>query len=381
MFEKLKQIAATYEAAKDSIQTEEATKNALIMPFIAALGFNVFNPLEVVPEIIADIGEKKGEKIDYALKSGDKVLMLVECKKCSVPLTERNVSQVFRYFGAIRIKMDVRVAILTNGLLYQFYSDIENGNVLDHVPFFTFDILDFDQQKVQDLQKFSKNQFDVDNILAKAEVLKRVAVVENILGKYMTNPTESFVKCVLNDINFEGMKTKDVVASYADIIKDAFTHMLKNRVESILKTAMKQDAVESLTGESDADTSPSPKGEIETTQDEIEGYAIIKSIAREIVSPARVFLRDTRQYCSIMLSDENSAKQKLIVRFFFNNPARKKLAIFTDVATSKEMKKHPINDLDEIYNYSEQIKATILAYESGAMDISSEIPESEEETV
>jgi hypothetical protein len=371
MFDKLTQIATTYNAAKDNIQTEEATKNALIMPFIAALGFNVFNPLEVVPEITADMGEKKGEKIDYALKSGDKVLMLVECKKCSVPLSDKNVSQVFRYFGAIRIKMDVRVAILTNGLEYQFFSDLDNGNVLDHVPFFTFDILDFDQQKVQELQKFSKNQFDVDSILAKAEELKRRAVVENILNKYMTNPTESFVRCVITDTGYEGKKTNEVVGTYADIIKDAFSHLLKNRVESILKTAMKQDAAESMVADTDADAATSPKGEIETTQDEIEGYAIVKSIAREIVSPSRIFLRDTRQYCSVTLSDENN-KQKAIVRFYFNNPAKKKLGIFTDVTTKKEMQKYPIKEVDEIHKFADQIKATILAYESGALDASSE---------
>jgi hypothetical protein len=375
MYENLKQIATTYHAAKDNIQTEEATKNALIMPFIAALGFNVFNPLEVVPEITADIGDKRGEKIDYALKSGDKVLMLVECKKCTVPLTDKNVSQVFRYFGAIRIKMDVRVAILTNGLEYQFFSDLENGNVLDHVPFFTFDILNFDQQKVQDLQKFSKNQFDVDTIVAKAEELKRMAVVESILGKYMTSPTESFVKCVLSDINFEGMKTKDVVATYADIIKEAFSHMLKNRVESILKTAMKQDAVESLAEDADPEIPSLVKVEVETTQEEIECYAIVKSIARDIVSPSRIFLKATKLYCSVTLSDENN-KQKLLLRFFFNNTARKKVALFTDIKKNKEMKKFPLSEIDDIYNYSDKIRATILAYESG--DLASSGASSEE---
>jgi hypothetical protein len=369
MYEKLKEIAATFQAAKDSIQTEEATKNALIMPFIAALGFNVFNPLEVVPEIIADIGEKRGEKIDYALKSGDKVLMLVECKKCTMPLTDRNVSQVFRYFGAIRVKMDVRVAILTNGLEYQFFSDLDNGNVLDHVPFFTFDILNFDQQKVQDLQKFSKSQFDVENILAKAEELKRVAVVENILGKYMSSPTESFVKCVLTDIGFEGMKTKDVVASYGDIIKDAFSHMVKDRVESIIKNAMKQDVNVSNAPEEEPEISTVTKGVIESTQEEIEGYAIVKSIAREIISPSRIFFKSTKQYCSVTLSAENN-KQKLLLRFFFNNPARKKIALFSDIMTKKEMKKYPLSEIDDIYNYSKQIKDTILAYEAGADEAS-----------
>ncbi|MDR2199198.1 MAG: type I restriction enzyme HsdR N-terminal domain-containing protein [Deltaproteobacteria bacterium] len=365
MFDKIKQIANTYNEAKDKIQTEEATKNALIMPFIAALGFNVFNPLEVVPEIVADIGEKKGEKIDYALKSGDKVLMLVECKKCTSSLTEKNVSQVFRYFGALKVKMDVRVAVLTNGLVYQFFSDLDNGNVLDHVPFFTFDILDFDDQKIQDLQKFSKNQFDVDTIVAKAEELKRRAVVENLLNKYMTSPTESFVKCVLTDTSYEGIKTKDVVNSYAVIIKDAFSQLIKNRVESILKTAMKQDAVvTSQEAAEDAEISQSSGREIETTPEEFEGYAIVKSIVREIVAPSRIVLKDTKTYCSVTLDDDTSG-YKPIIRFYFNNPTKKRIGVYPDVSARSKIQQYPINELDDIYSYAEQIKDAVRAYESG----------------
>jgi hypothetical protein len=140
MLNRLKSIASTYQSAQQQIQTEEATKTALIMPFFAALGFNVFNPLEVVPEIIADIGDKKGEKIDYALKSGDEHLMLVECKKCTVNLDQKNVSQLFRYFGALRTKLNVRIGILTNGIDYNFYADLDKDNVLDPIPFFSINV-------------------------------------------------------------------------------------------------------------------------------------------------------------------------------------------------------------------------------------------------
>lgn len=366
MYEKLKQIANIFKEAKDNIQTEEATKNALIMPFISALGFNPFNPLEVVPEIVADIGDKKGEKVDYALKSGDKTLMLVECKKCTVPLSDKNISQVFRYFGALRVKMDVRVAILTNGLEYRFFSDLDSVNVLDHVPFFSFDILDFDEQKVQDLQRFSKNQFDVDSIVAKAEELKRRAVVENVLDKYMTNPSESLVRCVLSDIAFEGTKTKDVLASYAVVIKDAFSQVLKNKIESVLKTALRQDVSVSQENEDKAEPSTGTKGEIETTVTEIEGYAIVKSIAREVISPARIFFKDTKQYSYITLDDE-TYRQKPIIRFYFNNPLKLRIGIYTDIV-SKEMQRIPLDELNDLYKYADQIKKTIIAYESASQD-------------
>lgn len=76
----IKQLADRIEKLKDNIQTEEATKNAFIMPFINALGYDVFNPLEVLPEMTCDIGTKKGEKIDYAIMKDDQPILLIECK-------------------------------------------------------------------------------------------------------------------------------------------------------------------------------------------------------------------------------------------------------------------------------------------------------------
>jgi hypothetical protein len=178
MLTNLQKIANVYLAAKDHIVTEEATKTSLILPFIHTLGFNVFNPLEVVPGIVADIEGKKSEKLDYALKSGSEYLMLVECKKCTMALREANISQLYRFFGAPRNTLNVRIAILTNGLEYLFFTDLDKDNVLDHVPFFSIDILNLDEQKVADPQQFTKNNFNIEAILNKAvELKKRAAVV------------------------------------------------------------------------------------------------------------------------------------------------------------------------------------------------------------
>lgn len=65
--DRIRDLAAQVRIQLPNIQTEEATKNALIMPFITALGYNVFNPTEVTPELHADVGLKKGEKVDYAI--------------------------------------------------------------------------------------------------------------------------------------------------------------------------------------------------------------------------------------------------------------------------------------------------------------------------
>ena len=107
--DQLKQFAKRVESMKDSLQTEEATKTALIMPFFSMLGYDVFNPQEFVPEFTADVGIKKGEKVDYAILKDGEPVILVECKSITENL-DRHDSQLFRYFGTTTAKF----AILTN---------------------------------------------------------------------------------------------------------------------------------------------------------------------------------------------------------------------------------------------------------------------------
>ena len=128
--EKLYELSQRIEAIKDSVSTEEATKTSMIMPFFQLLGYDVFNPLEFVPEFTADVGIKKGEKVDYAIIIDDEPLILIECKACNKPL-EKHSSQLFRYFGTTSAKF----AILTNGLTYQFFTDLDDKNKMDLRPY------------------------------------------------------------------------------------------------------------------------------------------------------------------------------------------------------------------------------------------------------
>ena len=110
--ERLASLAAKIRQQKDAIQTEEATKNAFVMPFIqTVLGYDVFNPLEVIPEFISDVGTKKGEKVDYAIIKDGQIQILIEAKKIGEPLNINHASQLFRYFHVTT----ARISILTNG--------------------------------------------------------------------------------------------------------------------------------------------------------------------------------------------------------------------------------------------------------------------------
>jgi predicted type IV restriction endonuclease len=113
--DKIRELSARIPKQLDHIQTEEATKNALVMPFINALGYNVFDPTEVTPELCADVGVKKGEKVDYAL---------FECKHHAADLGNMHASHLHRYFSVV----EARFIALTNGLVYWLDTDLEASN-------------------------------------------------------------------------------------------------------------------------------------------------------------------------------------------------------------------------------------------------------------
>jgi len=131
---------------KDQIQTEEATKHSFVMPFIQTLGYDVFNPTEVVPEYISDIGTKKGEKIDYAILKDGVPAILIECKHWAQDLVIHN-NQILRYFNVSKAKFGV----LTNGINYKFYSDLEEPNKMDEKPFLEFNICEMKDNQVEEL--------------------------------------------------------------------------------------------------------------------------------------------------------------------------------------------------------------------------------------
>src|ERR1043165_6808676 len=150
--DQIKQLGERVLKLKDQVKTEEATKNAFIMPFIQTLGYDVFNPNEVTPELVADIGTKQGEKIDYAIIHNGEPIILIECKSHTAQLSVNNASQLFRYFHTSK----ARFSILTNGIEYRFYTDLVTPNKMDEKPFFVFNITEIKDNQIEELQKFHK---------------------------------------------------------------------------------------------------------------------------------------------------------------------------------------------------------------------------------
>jgi hypothetical protein len=352
--DQIRSLASRVATTKDVIQTEEATKNAMIMPFIQALGYNVFDPLEVTPELVADVGTKKGEKVDYAILREGKPIMLFECKKAGGDLSINHASQLFRYFHVT----DARFGVLTNGIVYRFFTDLEQPNKMDEKPFLEFNVLDFKEQDVEELKKFAKVTFDVDEILATANELKYTRAIQNLLSEWMENPSEDFVRCVSAELLNGRRFTPAVKEQFTQITKRAFKQLIGSRINDRLRVAMTPDVpimVKEPVQEQTADDADDEGAVIETTLHELEGFHIVRAILRDIVPSRRVFMRDAQSYCAVLFDDNN---RKPICRLRFNNPDRLVLGLMN----GKDEEKVVIGDLDELYNYADRIKAAATAY-------------------
>ncbi len=350
--DEIKNLSARAEKLGERLHTEEATKNALVMPFISALGYDVFNPLEVVPEFTADVGIKKKEKVDYAILRDGVPLILVECKGVDADLEKLTPSQLYRYFSVT----EARFSVFTNGLHYQFFSDLDAPNKMDTRPFLEFDIRNLSERSIGELNKFRKDTFDLDDILSTASDLKYTRGIKRSLAEEWLNPSEEFVKLLTNRV-YDGRLTQSVKEQFVAITKRAFQEFVSDRVQKRLTSALEK---ESDRGEPLHDDELEPEEvnqEVVTTDEEIEAYYVVKSIVREVVAANRIYIRDTLSYCGILLDDNN---RKPICRLLFNS-SNKRIALFDK---NKQATKHSIQDINDIYQFADVLKATAKQYDA-----------------
>jgi hypothetical protein len=278
--------------------------------------------------------------------------MLFECKKSGSDLHINHASQLFRYFHVTA----ARFGVLTNGLSYKFFTDLEQPNKMDEKPFFEFNILDFKERDVDELKKFAKTMFDVDTILTTANDLKYTRAIQNKLVEWMTSPSEDFVKLLAADLLAGKRFTPTVKDQFTIITKRAFDQLIGERINDRLKGAMTSEA--SAPQEQAPVMAPDGGDEalIITTPEEIEGLHIVRAILRDVVNPRRIVMRDSQSYCAILLDDNN---RKPVCRLRFNNLQKLSLGLFND---KKEEEKVALSHLDDLYKYADQLKATILLH-------------------
>jgi hypothetical protein len=346
----LKQIGERFVKMKDQIQTEEATKNAFVMPFLQSLGYDVFNPLEVVPEYITDIGTKKGEKIDYAIFREGKPTILIECKHWNKNL-DLHDGQLLRYFHVSKAKF----GILTNGIVFRFYSDLVQPNIMDDKPFLEVNLTDLKESHIEEIKKFNKINFDADSIINSASELKYMNELKQLFQAEIANPSPDFVKHFAKQV-YPSMVTAKILEQFTGLTKRAMQHHITDLITERLKSALtkeneneKQMAVEEIEFNADSGS------KIITTEEELEGFMIVKTILRQFVAVNKIHYRDNQSYFAILLDDNN---RKPICRLYFNG-TRKYIGIFD---ADKKENKTELMSLDDIFSLAQELKAAIDVY-------------------
>jgi len=364
--DRLTSLATKIEAQRSDIETEEATKNAFVMPFISlVLGYDVFNPSEVVPEFTADVGIKRGEKVDYAIVHGDEIQILVECKKIGAPLSVSQASQLFRYFATTR----ARIAILTDGDEYQFFTDLDAPNRMDEKPYLVLRVTDLDDSLIPELRKLTKDAFDIDSVVSSAEELKYVGEIKRVLGAQFRSPDAEWVRFLATRV-YSGSFTQRARDQFTPLVAKATKQFLGDQVNERIKAALASqgfgadrddtsvsgaDASERVAQASAASAEEDSRG-IETTLEELEAYQIVRAIACSEVPASRIAQRDTKSYFGVLLDDNN---RKPIARLHFNGGTHY-IGLFDE---QKNETRHPIEANDEIYSYAEEIRRTVHFYE------------------
>lgn len=327
---------------------EEATKNAVILPFLGTLGFDVFDPQEVMPEFTADVGLKKGEKVDYAIAIDGQIQFIIEAKPLNSSLSTAQYNQLYRYFGVT----EAHIAILTNGAEYWFFTDIDAANKMDEKPFFKFSLEAWDDSDLRELEKFTKAAFNIDQVQATAEALKYSRLAASYITAQILEPDDDFVRLVGRSF-YDGNLTAKVVEILKPNVKRAFDDILRQRVRQRLEVALGDDESES---EMDpVPTALSRKDDIQTTEEEWRAFYIIRAIASELTDPANITLRDAKAYCAILFGDNN---RKPICRLFLEGAT--KSVIFFD-AEKKEERVY-VDGPDDLYRHKGRIRDAVVIY-------------------
>lgn len=350
-----RQLAERVSKLKEHLATEEATKNALIMPFIQMLGYDVFNPMEVIPEMDCDIAKKKGEKIDYAILKDGEPIILFECKHWQQDL-DLHSTQLQRYFVASK----ARFGVLTNGIVYRFYTDLVKLNIMDDTPFLEVNMEHLKDAQIEELKKFHKSYFDLDNILSTANELKYLSELKAQIKAEISQPSEKFVRLFAKRV-YDGVLSQKMLEQFSDLVRRAFASQINDVISERLNAAMQTTEEQQSEQAKDIDDNAvavdeKPKNGIVTTEEEMEGFYIVKSILRGEIAADRITYRDAQSYFAIFIDDSN---RKPVCRLYFNNTDNKRIHIF---GADLQWSKHEIQMLDDIFNLQDELKQAVAKY-------------------
>lgn len=356
----LRQLSEQVKRRQVHVKGEEATKQAIVLPFLQVLGFDVYDPSEVQPEYIADFAKKRSngsmEKVDFALRVAGQPAMFVECKPIDAA-PEDHDGQLSRYFNATP---SVRVAVVTNGLKYRFFTDLRAPNVMDPTPFLQFDINSFTDRDAENLRTFSKEGFNPSAIQACAEEIIYTERLTSLVNDILRNPSENFVRFVLGELDIvSGRVTAKVVERFTPIVRRAvqstIVEMMTRSIQQEIAgpppppptpaplpvvaappvvVASQPHQTTTVTASATGSTPPSDTSdargprEIVTTAEELELFEIVSRFVAESSVKRQIAHKDTTGYFGINLGKVSH----WFLRAFFNGP---KKALVTRVSVEQ----------------------------------------------
>lgn len=365
LIDKLKRIGERFTKLQNQVQTEEATKNAFVMPFISALGYDVFNPLEVVPEYVADVGIKRGEKVDYCIMKDENPIIIIECKHWKEKL-DTHKTQLHRYFHVT----NGRFAILTNGVDYRFYSDLEANNKMDEKPFLEFNLTKITEGVAHELKRFQSENFDAEEIISIASDLKYSKEIKEILSSELKNPSDDFVRYFASKV-YQGRITSKVLEQFTSLVKRSTKNLINELINERLQIAIQnqedievpQSKASNPTAEETIVNSQSEqisepqetiaqiekvKKGVVTTEEELKGFRIVQAILAGHIDVSRVAHRDTKSYFRILFDNNN---RKPICRLWLNRSI-KYIEVFD---ANKKGEKIAIEEVEDIYGLKDKV--------------------------
>lgn len=319
LLEDLRKLSEKVKLRKDHVKGEEATKHALIVPFLQVIGFDTTDPLEVKPEFVADFAKRRSngqfQKVDYLITVKGEPAIFVEAKSVEAAAEEHD-GQLRYYFNSTP---SVKLAIVTNGLVYRFFTDLKMHNIMDEVPFLEFNILQITEREAGIIERYTKARFDAESVRQHAEEVISLEKVTKLINDLLRNPSASFVKLVIEQLDLVGDNriTANVISRFEPIVRKSIENVLFEHVARAIQQMqapppqapepaqppqMQSAPATPLQRQPQPEASPAAV----TVDEDLEIFGIVKRICAESPHKATIQHKDAANFFVINLGTSRS---------------------------------------------------------------------------
>lgn len=304
---------------------EAQTRKFLIEPFFHMLNYESNS---LIPEYNADFGERVSQKIDYAILLNKKDTILVEAKKYGSKLTDKEAGQLNGYFNNTK---NSKIAVLTNGIEYRFYSDVVAPNIIDSKPFFTFNISNYSELDLESLIRFDKRYIKVIEIVKSAQEIVFIESFENAFFKEIVAPSKDLLKIIHKNMTFTSKFNDETQGKMINLFTSSFLKCMYDKKVLLESMSNTQGVI--------------------TTELEIQAYHIIRTllIQNKKIPKDRIAFRDFKSFFNICIDDST---KKVICKLVFNDSKMK---------FSIDNNEYLLENIDDLLKYKNELTNRTIA--------------------